>query len=146
MVILNNALHILKREPNIVRVNFPANIIGDIHGQVFDLIHQLELKNPETTNFVFLGDYVDRGQYSIEVLLLLLALKVRFMPQITLLRGNHESRLTAEHFNFRSDCIEKYDDELYDLALQIFDAMPLAAIVGGDYFCIMVAYRLSSKP
>lgn len=96
-----------------MRVTFPATILGDIHGQVFDLIHQFEIKSPQNNNFVFLGDYVDRGAYSVEVLLLLLALKIRFTANITLLRGNHETRLTAEHFTFRAECLEKYDDELY---------------------------------
>lgn len=126
----------LKSEPNVVRVNFPATVLGDIHGQVFDLIRQFEEKSPETSNFVFLGDYIDRGSHSIEVLLLLLALKVRFTSQITLLRGNHETRLTSEHFTFRAEVLSKYDDEVYQLAHSVFDAMPLVAMIGGDYLCV----------
>ena len=134
--LLRDALDLIQREPNCVKINFPATIIGDIHGQVFDLIYQLEKKNLGKDKLVFLGDYVDRGRHSIECLLLLLALKICYPGLITLLRGNHESRLTAEHFTFRYECLDKYDQEFYELCLNIFDAFPLAAIIGGEYLCI----------
>ena len=92
MQILTAALDLLKRESNHVRVNYPATIIGDIHGQLFDLIPMLSKCKHGKVNLVFLGDYVDRGRYSIEVTLLLLALKVNYPVNVTMLRGNHESR------------------------------------------------------
>ena len=78
---------------------------------------------------MFLGDYVDRGIYSIECLLLLLALKLQYPQNIYLLRGNHESRTMTEYFTFREEILEKYDNEVYDAILQMFDTMPLVAIV-----------------
>ena len=85
---------------------------------------------------VFLGDYVDRGTHSLEVFLLLCALKIRHPERVTLLRGNHESRMTAEYFTWRADCLNEYDEELYELSLQVFDAFPLVALIGGDYMCL----------
>jgi serine/threonine-protein phosphatase 2B catalytic subunit len=85
---------------------------------------------------VFLGDYVDRGIYSIECLLLLLALKLQYPQNIYLLRGNHESRTMTEYFTFREEILEKYDNEVYDAILQMFDTMPLVAIVNKEYLCM----------
>lgn len=68
-------------------------IVGDIHGQFYDLLHVLETGgSPEEMNYLFLGDYVDRGLLGIECVILLLSLKVRFPQAIVLLRGNHETR------------------------------------------------------
>ena len=68
---------ILAKEPNVVRVPEPSVIVGDVHGQYYDLVSLLEKnKEPGETNFVFLGDYVDRGVYGVEIMLLLLSIKV----------------------------------------------------------------------
>ena len=119
-----------------MRVPHPATIVGDIHGQLFDLIHLLQKKPPSSERTVFLGDYVDRGRYSLEVFLLLMAVKVRFPKMVTLLRGNHESRQMTEHFTFRDECLRKYDEELYSLSMSVCDALPLVAVLGGDYLCV----------
>lgn len=70
--------------------------------------------DPIKTNYVFLGDYVDRGIFSIEVLTLLLAMKVAYPQNVFLLRGNHESRSMTEYFTFREEVLDKYDSEIYD--------------------------------
>lgn len=129
--ILRLALENLKREPNVAKIKFPCAVLGDIHGQLFDLIHVLLKKNPEKTNMCFLGDYVDRGRYSIECLTLLMALKAAFPKRIVLLRGNHESRQCAEHFTFRQEVLSKYDEELYTLCMEVFDALPLMCLING---------------
>jgi len=86
---------------------------------------------------LFLGDYVDRGIYSIEVLIFLLTLKLNNPSDIVLLRGNHESRAMTEHFTFRNDVQKKYGDELlYEQFLELFQTLPLCATVNKEYICM----------
>lgn len=90
-----------------VAIDDPITIVGDIHGQFYDFLKLLENDvggNCETTKYVFLGDYVDRGNFSIEVLLLILAMKISRPKQVVLLRGNHECRQLTSYFNFRTEC------------------------------------------
>jgi len=87
-------------------------------------------------NLVFLGDYVDRGEWSVEVVCLLLCMKLSHPKNITMLRGNHESRSMTEHFTFREECLNKFDEEVYDLFMDMFDALPLAVDVNDDYLCV----------
>jgi len=89
-------------EPNILYLSSPFFIVGDIHGQFYDLLYLIEKygKFP-TTRFLFLGDYVDRGLFCIETITLLLALKCKYPKNIFLLRGNHEGKAMTEHYNFK---------------------------------------------
>ena len=85
---------------------------------------------------MFLGDYVDRGIFSLECLALVYAIKLNYPERVYLLRGNHESRVITEHFTFREEVINKYDDELYDVIMESFDMMPLVAVVNQSYLCM----------
>jgi len=92
-LLCDKAREILINESNVQPVRSPVTVCGDIHGQFHDLMELFKIggKVPDT-NYLFLGDYVDRGYYSVESVSLLIALKVRYKDRITLLRGNHESR------------------------------------------------------
>lgn len=115
IAIVKEAIVLLKKEPNIVRIQEPVIIVGDIHGQYYDMIHMFEKvvdqRNLPNCNMLFLGDYVDRGNFSIEVLIFLYSLKLNFPQQIVMLRGNHESRAMTEHFTFRQEVLKKYDGD-----------------------------------
>ena len=91
----------------------------------------MEKKDPKKVNYVCLGDYVDRGSYSIECLTLLLAAKINHPKNVNLLRGNHESRQCAEHFSFREEVLTKYDEEVYERCINVFDSLPVVSIVSG---------------
>uniref|UniRef100_A0A2P2MMM6 Serine/threonine-protein phosphatase n=1 Tax=Rhizophora mucronata TaxID=61149 RepID=A0A2P2MMM6_RHIMU len=98
------AKEILIQESNVQPVKSPVTICGDIHGQFHDLAELFRMggKCPDT-NYLFMGDYVDRGYYSVETVTLLVALKVRYPQRITILRGNHESRqVLLLYYGFKS--------------------------------------------
>lgn len=141
MKLIDLVTPILNKEPNIMQVHEPVIIIGDIHGQYYDMIHMFEKvvdsRQLPNVNLLFLGDYVDRGIYSIEVLIFVMALKVCYPKQVILLRGNHESRSMTEHFTFRKEILQKYhEEEVYEACIDVFEAMPLATDVNNDYLCM----------
>lgn len=89
----DKAREILAEESNVQPVRSPVTVCGDIHGQFQDLLELFRIGgNCPDTNYLFMGDYVDRGYHSVETATLLVALKVRYRDRITILRGNHESR------------------------------------------------------
>ena len=123
----------LDNEPSLLKVTGSVTLIGDIHGQYADLLKILDKSEKFLTDsnekVVFLGDYVDRGINSVEVITLLMLLKINYPNQISMLRGNHESRNMAELYNFKTECCEKYNQDIYDRIMHSFDSLPLAAIV-----------------
>jgi serine/threonine-protein phosphatase 2B catalytic subunit len=91
MKLISDATDILKKEENLMKIAEPVCVVGDIHGQYYDFLHLLEKAgSPKKINYLFLGDYVDRGMFSVECVILLFALKVAHPENVLLLRGNHE--------------------------------------------------------
>jgi len=132
------AKEILVEESNVQRVDAPVTICGDIHGQFYDLIELFRVGGacPER-NYLFLGDFVDRGHYSVETFLLLLALKARYPDRITLIRGNHESRQITQVYGFYDECQRKYGSvNVWKYCTEVFDFLSLSAIVDDQVFCV----------
>lgn len=129
---------ILIEENNVQPVCAPIVICGDIHGQFYDL---LELFNTggeiPQTSYIFMGDYVDRGHNSVESFQYLLALKARYPDNITILRGNHETRQITQVYGFYDECIRKYGNpNAWKYCTDVFDYLNISAIVENKILCI----------
>ena len=152
--ICDQAEEIIKSQPILVRTESPVTIFGDIHGQYSDLMRFFDLWgapcNPEEDeldkeddySYVFLGDYVDRGNHSLETICLLIALKVKFPNKITLLRGNHEDKRVNKKYGFIVECEQRLGenpslpDSVYNRINNLFEYLPLACIIDDTILCL----------
>ena len=138
ITLCEKAKEILSKEPNLVSVPAPVTIVGDIHGQFHDLIELFKIGGDvPDTNYVFMGDYIDRGYYSVETVSLLLALKVRHKSRVHLLRGNHECRQITQVYGFYDECFRKYGSaNIWNVFMNLFDYLPLTALIDNTIFCV----------
>eukprot|EP00929_Paragymnodinium_shiwhaense_P019995 TRINITY_DN13463_c0_g1_i1.p1 TRINITY_DN13463_c0_g1~~TRINITY_DN13463_c0_g1_i1.p1 ORF type:complete len:574 (-),score=139.59 TRINITY_DN13463_c0_g1_i1:286-2007(-) len=135
--LIEKAADLFDREPNQLKLEDPITVVGDIHGQFWDLMKLFEVGGPPgDTHYLFLGDYVDRGSFSIEVTAYLFACKIRYPRKVYMLRGNHECRQMTSFFNFREECEYKYDLGIYNAFMEAFDTLPLCATINGKYFAV----------
>ena len=139
---------VLKAEDSLVAVPFPARLYGDIHGNLPDLVQFFSKYSwPDkrkgdilSMNYVFIGDFVDRGAFSVEVIALLFSLKLLYPTKIHLVRGNHEDRNMNYHYGFRKSCHLQFGSvegqTVWERVNDCFDLLPLAALVGEEVLCI----------
>ncbi|KAK4169991.1 Metallo-dependent phosphatase-like protein [Cladorrhinum sp. PSN259] len=129
---------LLMRESNVVHVQAPITVVGDIHGQFYDLIEIFRIGGwcPDT-NYLFLGDYVDRGMFSVETISLLVCLKLRYPDRIHLIRGNHESRGVTQSYGFYTECVRKYNSaNIWHHFTDLFDYLTLSVVIDNRIFCV----------
>lgn len=136
--LMNEEIKHLKEQSALIYLRSPIYVIGDIHGNIYDLLRVfIFAKPPPASRFLFLGDYVDRGQYSMEVLALLFCLQLAYPEHIYLIRGNHEFEGVNSFYGFQSEINSQYGNStLYDIANTVFGWLPIAAKVNEDIFCV----------
>ncbi|CAD8156820.1 unnamed protein product [Paramecium pentaurelia] len=152
IMLCDQAEAVIKEQPMVLRCKAPIKIFGDIHGQYSDLMRFFDLwgspfvdgkdSDIEAFDYLFLGDYVDRGNHSLETICLLLALKVRYPESIHLIRGNHEDKWINNGFGFSEECAQRLgedpndDDSVFARVNRLFEWLPLAAIVEDKIICL----------
>lgn len=146
---------VLRDEPTLLKLGAPIKIFGDIHGQYPDLMRLFaEFGAPAHTgdldlvDYLFLGDYVDRGAYQLETICLVLALKVEYPDRVFLLRGNHESPEINEKYGFRDECLDRLGpagDAVWRCFNAVFAWLPIAATICDKIFCVRAAGPLAAR-
>ena len=138
MEMTRKAQEIVKKQPVMIEVNAPIKICGDVHGQYADLLRIFnKCGYPNESPYLFLGDYVDRGKQQIEVISLLLGFKLALPDSFFLLRGNHECSSINKTYGFYDECKRRYrTPHLYNSFQEMFNYLPLCALVGGRIFCM----------
>ena len=128
----------LQKDPVFLKLEAPLTVFGDIHGQFYDLLEFMgKVGTPPATRYLFLGDYVDRGDNSIETFAMLLLLKIKYPNDVFLLRGNHETKEISQLYGFHDEVMERYDSEkLWADFNEVFRYLPLCAVIGERIFCV----------
>ncbi|GAW82424.1 protein phosphatase containing kelch-like domains [Plasmodium gonderi] len=157
-ILCSMVIDIFKQEDMILKLRAPIKIYGDIHGQYYDLMRLFQLyKCPveedlgeklnaigdiDSNDYLFLGDYVDRGSNSLEVICLLFALKCKYPKQIHLIRGNHEDMAINSLYGFQEECKRRLKEDINDKSScwlqinQVFEWLPIGAIVEEKILCV----------
>ncbi|RVX73911.1 hypothetical protein B0A52_02801 [Exophiala mesophila] len=128
---------VLLSQPALLELSAPVKIVGDIHGQYNDLIRLFEMCGfPPSSNFLFLGDYVDRGKQSLETILLLFCYKLKYPENFFILRGNHECANVTRVYGFYDECKRRCNIKIWKTFIDTFNCLPIASIVADKIFCV----------
>jgi serine/threonine-protein phosphatase PP1 catalytic subunit len=137
VAICQRAREVLLTQPALLELDAPVKVVGDVHGQYTDVIRMFEMCGfPPNSNYLFLGDYVDRGKQSLETILLLLCYKLKFPENFFLLRGNHECANVTRVYGFYDECKRRCNVKIWKTFIDCFNTLPIAAIVAGKIFCV----------
>lgn len=136
-VIASAARRVFMSQPTLLELGTPVKVVGDIHGQYSDLLRVFKLCGmPPKSNYLFLGDYVDRGKQSLETIMLLLCLKIKYPENVFLLRGNHECASVTKVYGFYEECKRRCSVKIWRNLVDVFNTLPIAATIGGKIFCV----------
>ena len=136
-LICSKARSLFMEQSCLLELCSPIRVVGDIHGQYSDLLRLFEYGGfPPESNYLFLGDYVDRGKNSLEVTLLLLCYKIKFPENFFMLRGNHECSSISRIYGFYDECKRRYSIKIWKTFMDVFNCLPFAAIIEEKIFCI----------
>ncbi|OWB65673.1 hypothetical protein B5S30_g1001 [[Candida] boidinii] len=124
-------------QPMLLELAAPVKVVGDLHGQFNDLLRIFKMCGyPPNANYLFLGDYVDRGKQSLETMILLLCLKVKYPENFFLLRGNHESASITKMYGFFDECKRRSNVKTWKIIVDVFNTLPVAATIADRIFCV----------
>ncbi|KAG0735705.1 hypothetical protein G6F57_013840 [Rhizopus arrhizus] len=136
-LICRTAMEIFLSQPSLLELSAPVKIVGDTHGQYTDLLRLFDMGGfPPSSNYLFLGDYVDRGKQSLETFLLLLCYKIKYPENFFILRGNHESANVTKVYGFYDECKRRLNPKMWKIFVDVFNTLPIAALVAGKIFCV----------
>eukprot|EP00927_Polykrikos_kofoidii_P077921 TRINITY_DN74805_c0_g1_i1.p1 TRINITY_DN74805_c0_g1~~TRINITY_DN74805_c0_g1_i1.p1 ORF type:complete len:337 (+),score=52.71 TRINITY_DN74805_c0_g1_i1:56-1012(+) len=132
-----SARAVFEEQPTMLELDAPMRIAGDVHGQFYDLLRLFEWGgSPRDTNYLFLGDYVDRGKNSIECIALLFAFKVKYPENFFVLRGNHECSTINKLYGFFDECKRRFGVKIWKTFGDAFNFMPVCALVSDRLLCM----------
>lgn len=133
----DRALAVFAKQPILLELDAPLSLCGDIHGQYHDLLKTFgHCGFPPEVNYLFLGDYVDRGKRSLETLSLLFAYKIKFPENFFLLRGNHESPSISRIYGFFDECRRRYNVKVWKTCCDVFNYLPVCAVIQDRVICM----------
>ncbi|ELT89412.1 hypothetical protein CAPTEDRAFT_5100 [Capitella teleta] len=134
-------------QPMMIELDSPVNICGDIHGQYEDLIRHFDKCGyPPDANYLFLGDYVDRGKRSLETICLVLAYKIKYPNNFFLLRGNHECASINRIYGFYDECKRRYNIKLWKTFTDCFNCLPIGLLWLKEQFSVCTALQNIERP
>ena len=135
--LISQSKQIVLDQPVFLELEAPLNICGDIHGQYYDLLRIFECGGyPPTSNYLFLGDYIDRGKFSLECICLLMCFKIKYPENFFILRGNHECASINKLYGFYDECKRRYSIKLWKLFTDFFNVMPITACIEERILCM----------
>ncbi|CAF0861984.1 unnamed protein product [Rotaria sordida] len=135
-LIIQKAREIFLSQPVLLELEAPLKICGDTHGQFADLLRLFDANGyPPEANYLFLGDYVDRGKMSLETIIMLFCYKIKYAENFFLLRGNHECASINRIYGFYDEVKRRYNVKLWKTFTDCFNCLPIAAIIDEKIFC-----------
>ena len=135
--IIKDTKQLFKKENSLLQLHGNFVVVGDIHGNINDLLRIFERCGyPPKSNYIFLGDYVDRGPNSLEVIIFLFCFKILYPNNLFMIRGNHECESITTIYGFKKDCDKKYDQTVYNKFMKCFMNLSYAAVVNDSYLCV----------